>query len=79
MHESLTGPAARRGGDANPKLSMLHDVWNALGLAWEDLEGLRQLGSGDFMKPEEVQRFVNGWQVRVRRIPFRSASNSQLL
>ena len=54
--------------ELNLKSSRLHEIWNALGRTWEDLESLRQLGTGDFMKPEEVERFVNGWQVRFRRL-----------
>lgn len=58
----LTGPASRRIGELELVPSRLHEIWGALRQAWDDLESLRQLRTGDFMKPEEAERFVNGWQ-----------------
>lgn len=63
VHSVLTGPKARQSDELNIHVQRLHDVWNSLGHLWEELENLRQLGTGDLMKPQEVERYVNGWQV----------------
>ena len=62
MHGSLTGPKARQ--SSNIDASHLHEVWNGLASAWESLDTLRQFGSDDFLQPQEVERFIDGWQVR---------------
>ncbi|KAI5122045.1 hypothetical protein M0805_006030 [Coniferiporia weirii] len=61
VHATLTGPKARQRGEIDA--SQLHDIWNSLGHAWEDLESLRHYPTGDFNQPLEVDRFVNGWQI----------------
>ena len=62
MHKCLTGPKARQSDDIDA--ARLHNAWDALAHAWEDLETFRHYGTGDFLQPQEVERFINGWQVR---------------
>ncbi|THH06755.1 hypothetical protein EW145_g3862, partial [Phellinidium pouzarii] len=60
IHAALTGPKARQCDEIDAV--QLHGAWNDLGHAWDELENLRHLATGDFIQPQEVDRFVNGWQ-----------------
>lgn len=61
IHAALTGPKSRQRNhvDAN----RIQNSWNSLTNCWDELETLRQLGTTEFLPPEEVERFINGWQV----------------
>lgn len=62
VHEALTGPKARQRSQIDA--SRVHSAWNSLANAWDELEALRQFGTTDYLSPDEVERFINGWQVR---------------
>lgn len=62
VHASLTGLKARQTDEIDTH--RLHEVWNHLGLAWDDLEGLRNFPTTDMFQPHELERFIGGWQVR---------------
>lgn len=62
VHSALTGPKARQRNQIDA--SRVHEAWNSLAHAWDELESLRHFGTTDAMSPEEVERFINGWQVR---------------
>ncbi|KAI0079977.1 hypothetical protein K474DRAFT_438548 [Panus rudis PR-1116 ss-1] len=61
IHTALTGPKARRNEVVNE--GTLVYVWNTLDLCWKELEDLRQLVTGDVLDPEDVERYINGWQI----------------
>ena len=61
VHATLTGPKARQSDGVDAVA--LHDTWSALSGAWEDLDAMRHFGVGDFIPPQEVERFIDGWQV----------------
>lgn len=63
VHASLTGPKARQANEVDA--TSLYDAWESLSGAWDDLEALRHHGTGDFLQPQEVDRFVNGWQILI--------------
>lgn len=65
VHAALTGPKARQRDQIDAR--RLREAWDGLEQAWEELEDLRQLPTANVMQPEDVNRFVNGWQVSVHQ------------
>lgn len=62
IHASLTGPKARHRDDIDEE--GLHESWDVLEKCWRDLDGLRQFGAYDIVQAEDIERFIDGWQVR---------------
>ncbi|KAF9228637.1 hypothetical protein BS17DRAFT_772276 [Gyrodon lividus] len=71
IHAVLTGPRARRHAEAGIPMreEALMDIWDNLERCWDDFEALRRgaggVGTigGGFIRGEDVERFVSGWQV----------------
>ncbi|KAL5490268.1 hypothetical protein ACEPAI_5101 [Sanghuangporus weigelae] len=63
VHACLTGPKARQSNSIDA--SRLHEAWSDLANAWEALDALRQFGTDDFLQPQEVERFIDGWQILI--------------
>lgn len=61
VHTALTGPKARQ--TEGVKEELLHKAWGSLDRCWQDLEGLRQIGTADIIEVEDMERFIHGWQV----------------
>ncbi|KAI0748006.1 hypothetical protein C8Q80DRAFT_1336908 [Daedaleopsis nitida] len=61
VHAVLTGPKARQRDDIDE--DSLQDAWDMLERCWRDLEGLRQFGAYDIVQMEDVERFIDGWQI----------------
>ncbi|KZT11413.1 uncharacterized protein LAESUDRAFT_269015 [Laetiporus sulphureus 93-53] len=61
VHAALTGPRARQSREIGEV--KLHDAWETLDQCWKDFEGLRQLGTDGFVQTEDVERFIDGWQI----------------
>ncbi|KAH9934813.1 uncharacterized protein B0H18DRAFT_488520 [Fomitopsis serialis] len=72
IHAALTGPKARQGREIDE--DKLHDAWETLDQCWKDFDGLRHLGTDGFVQAGDIERFVDGWQVRASRL-IRSRSN----
>ena len=62
MHAALTGPKARQREDLDE--AKLEEAWKTLERCWTDLDGLRHLGTCGIIQPEDIERFIDGWQVR---------------
>lgn len=61
VHAALTGRKARERLDVDEE--KLRMAWEALERSWEELEDLRSDGAAGMLKPEDLERFINGWQV----------------
>jgi len=61
VHAALTGPKARQQNEIDEK--SLHEVWAILDKSWKDFEDLRQLGTVGIVHEEDIERYINGWQV----------------
>ncbi|EMD38493.1 hypothetical protein CERSUDRAFT_113664 [Gelatoporia subvermispora B] len=61
VHTALTGPKARHGSDIDEE--RLHDAWDALDQCWKDFDGLRQFGTSPMVQAEDMERFIDGWQI----------------
>jgi len=61
VHAALTGPKARQSNDIDEE--RLHDAWDALDQCWKDFDGLRQFGTSPIVQAEDVERFIDGWQI----------------
>ncbi|KAI0831185.1 hypothetical protein BC628DRAFT_1311765 [Trametes gibbosa] len=62
IHAALTGPKARQ-QELELNEDKLQAVWDALETCWRQLESLRQASSCGYVKPEDIERFVDGWQI----------------
>ncbi len=62
VHTALTGPKARQQDEIDEVL--LKDCWASLEGSWEEFEQLRQVDTAGLLTPDDVDRFVSGWQVR---------------
>ncbi|OCH95495.1 hypothetical protein OBBRIDRAFT_788050 [Obba rivulosa] len=63
VHAALTGPKARQSHDIDE--DRLHDAWDVLDQCWKDFDGLRQFGTSPVVQAEDVERFIDGWQIFV--------------
>ncbi|KAH9946221.1 uncharacterized protein BXZ73DRAFT_86390 [Epithele typhae] len=61
IHACLTGPKARQREDLDEE--GLLESWDVLEKCWRDLEGLRQFSSFGINQPEDIERFIDGWQI----------------
>ncbi|GBE82350.1 hypothetical protein SCP_0407340 [Sparassis crispa] len=61
LHSALTGPKARQRNNVDE--DKLQSVWQTLDQCWKDFDGLRQFGTAGFVQSEDVERFIDGWQV----------------
>ena len=61
----LTGPKARQRDDIDEEA--IQDAWDVLDRAWRDLDGLRQFGAYGIVQMEDIERFIDGWQVSCHR------------
>lgn len=61
VHKALTGPHVRLAEMV--KEDLLHKAWSSLDRCWQDLGDLRQVGTGDIIEVEDMERFIHGWQV----------------
>ncbi|KAI0781054.1 hypothetical protein BD413DRAFT_464064 [Trametes elegans] len=61
VHAALTGPKARQCDDLDEQ--RLEEAWDTLERCWRELDGLRQLGISGTIQPEDVERFIDGWQI----------------
>lgn len=61
VHASLTGPKARRALLVDEE--SLNYTWKMLDRCWKELDELRQYGTGDLVDVEDIERFINAWQV----------------
>ena len=68
VHAALTGPKARQRDEIDEE--QLRMAWDELEIAWDELDALRNFGTAGIVHSEDVDRFVNGWQVRVLTLPF---------
>lgn len=71
IHAALTGPKTRQSREIDE--DKLHDAWETLDQCWKDFDGLRHLGTDGFVQAEDVERFVDGWQVRIFGLALRLA------
>ncbi len=65
VHAVLTGPKARQRDDIDE--DSLQDALDMLERCWRDLDGLRQFGAYGVVQMEDVERFIDGWQVSCHR------------
>jgi len=63
IHAALTGPKARQSPGIDE--GKLHRAWETLDQCWKDFDGLRQLGTDGFLQAEDIERFIDGWQIFV--------------
>ena len=42
----------------------MEECWTGLEEAWLEFDALRQVDTAGILTPEDVDRFVSGWQVR---------------
>ncbi|RPD66016.1 hypothetical protein L226DRAFT_454081 [Lentinus tigrinus ALCF2SS1-7] len=61
VHAVLTGPKARQRDDIDE--DAIQDAWEVLDRAWRDLDGLRQFGAYGIVQVEDIERFIDGWQI----------------
>nr|VWO98786.1 cAMP-dependent protein kinase catalytic subunit [Ganoderma boninense] len=61
IHAALTGPKARQREEIDE--DTLQDAWDRLERCWRDLDGLRQFGTYGIVQIEDVERFIDGWQI----------------
>ncbi|KAJ8487145.1 hypothetical protein ONZ51_g4372 [Trametes cubensis] len=61
VHAALTGPKARQREDLDEV--KLEEAWKTLERCWTDLDGLRHLGTCGIIQPEDIERFIDGWQI----------------
>ncbi|THH20358.1 hypothetical protein EW146_g982 [Bondarzewia mesenterica] len=61
VHLALTGPRARQQDDLDEKC--LFEAWSILDKSWKDFEDLRKLGTAGIVQAEEIDRYINGWQI----------------
>ncbi|TFY59031.1 hypothetical protein EVJ58_g6036 [Rhodofomes roseus] len=61
VHAALTGPKARQCREIDE--NKLHDAWEILDQCWKDFDGLRHLGTDGFVQVEDIERFIDGWQI----------------
>lgn len=64
IHTALTGPKAKQ--TEGVKEDLLHEAWDSLDRCWHDLDDLRKIGTAKIIEVEDMERFIHGWQVRVR-------------
>ncbi|OBZ75949.1 hypothetical protein A0H81_04443 [Grifola frondosa] len=63
IHSALTGPKARREDDVDE--SKLQYAWDTLERCWNDFDGLRRYGTAGIVQAEDVERFIDAWQIFV--------------
>lgn len=63
VHASLTGPKARRALLVDEE--SLNYTWKMLDRCWKELDELRQYGTGDLVDVEDIERFINAWQIKI--------------
>ncbi|TDL27284.1 hypothetical protein BD410DRAFT_762036 [Rickenella mellea] len=63
VHAALTGPKARQKDEIDE--DRLTKAWDALERSWEEFESLRTLGTAGVIRSDDVDRFVNGWQILI--------------
>ncbi|CDO70783.1 hypothetical protein BN946_scf184798.g98 [Trametes cinnabarina] len=61
VHAALTGPKARQRDELDE--NKLQEAWETLEHCWGELDSLRQLGTCGIVQPEDVERFIDGWQI----------------
>ncbi|OSD01630.1 hypothetical protein PYCCODRAFT_1369162 [Trametes coccinea BRFM310] len=61
VHAALTGPKARQRDELDE--NKLQEAWDTLEHCWGELDSLRQLGTCGIVQPEDVERFIDGWQI----------------
>ncbi|KAI0646938.1 hypothetical protein C8Q79DRAFT_1046481 [Trametes meyenii] len=61
VHTALTGPKARQREGLDEE--KFEDIWMTLETCWRDLDSLRQLGTFGIVQAEDVERFIDGWQI----------------
>ncbi|KAH9854112.1 hypothetical protein C2E23DRAFT_726924 [Lenzites betulinus] len=62
IHAALTGPKPRQ-PDFDLDEDKLQDIWDSLETCWGVLENLRHTPTCGFIEPEDIDRFVDGWQI----------------
>ncbi|KAI0957620.1 hypothetical protein AcW1_005952 [Taiwanofungus camphoratus] len=63
VHSALTGPRARQSHEVDEE--KLHDAWDTLDRCWKQFDELRQFGTDGFVQAEDIDRFIDGWQIFV--------------
>ncbi|KAI8998747.1 hypothetical protein BD414DRAFT_408105 [Trametes punicea] len=61
VHAALTGPKARQRDELDE--NKLQKAWDTLERCWGELDSLRHLGTCGIIQPEDVERFIDGWQI----------------
>ena len=61
VHAVLTGPKARQREEVDE--DGLQDAWDTLERCWRELDGLRHFGTYGIVQADDVERFIDGWQV----------------
>ncbi|KAH9951307.1 hypothetical protein B0H21DRAFT_276431 [Amylocystis lapponica] len=61
VHTALTGPKARQCNDIDEE--RLFSTWDIFDQCWKDFEGLRQFGTHNFIQAEDIERFIDSWQI----------------
>ena len=62
VHANVTGHKARQ--RARLDSEGMEECWTGLEEAWLEFDALRQVDTAGILTPEDVDRFVSGWQVR---------------
>lgn len=61
IHAILTSPRARQSSTVDE--ARIHHAWETLDRCWKEFDGLRQVGTDGFVQTEDVERFIDGWQI----------------
>ena len=61
IHATLTSTKAQIDGRVDR--NQIQQCWTELENTYNELESTRHFSAGHFVKPENVDRFVNSWQV----------------
>jgi hypothetical protein len=74
IHAALTGPMVR--ASDRVKEELLDKAWTGLDKCWTELDGLRSEDTGEVLEQEDLDRFVDGWQVCTEATTLRPYAES---